>query len=104
MKNFKVNGKTYKSKEFDFNMMCELEDMGFSIAEFAKKPTVGIRAYMAVCMDGTLEDAGKEIEEHIVNGGALTPIINAMSSEMEKSDFFRALTKRTTETTPETQE
>ena len=28
MKNFTINRKVYKAKEFDFNLVCDLEDEG----------------------------------------------------------------------------
>ena len=31
MKRFKINGKEYVAKSFDFNLICDLEDMGVSI-------------------------------------------------------------------------
>ena len=35
---FTVNGKTYKAKPFDFNMVCDLEDMGISMQDASNKP------------------------------------------------------------------
>ena len=90
---FTVNGKTYKAKPFDFNMMCDLESMGISIQEANDKPMSMVRAYFCMCMGKDKEAAGKEIENHILGGGKFDEIISAMSDEMEKSDFFRALSK-----------
>ena len=72
MKTFNVNGKEYKARAFDFNLMCDFEDMGISIAEMTNKPMSVIRAYFALCTGKGKEFAGKE---------------------MEKSDFFRSLIK-----------
>lgn len=91
MKTFTVNGKEYKAKEFDFNLMCDLEDMGISIADVEKKPTVALRAYFALCTGKGKDFAGKEIGEHIVNGGSLEDVANVMTEAMENSDFFRSL-------------
>ena len=33
------------------------------------------------------------MEAHIINGGKFDEIMNAMSDEMEKSDFFHSLNK-----------
>ena len=39
----KINGTTYKMPELNFNAMCQLEDMGISLADFDKKPMAAIR-------------------------------------------------------------
>ena len=93
MKTFNVNGKEYKARSFDFNLMCDFEDMGISIAEMTSKPMSVIRAYFALCTGKGKEFAGKEMEQHLLNGGVFDDIANAMSEEMEKSDFFRSLAK-----------
>lgn len=91
MKTFTVNGKEYRAKEFDFNLMCDLEDMGMPVAEMSKKPSAAVRAYFALCAGKGKEFAGKEIEAHIIGGGSLEDVVIAMDEEMEKSDFFQAL-------------
>lgn len=91
MKIFVVNGNKYQSKEFDFNMICDLEDMGITIEEISKKPRAVIRAYFALCAGKGKDFAGKEMEAHLIAGGSLECISDAMSEEMEKSDFFRKL-------------
>lgn len=93
MKTFTVNGKEYKAKEFDFNLVCDLEDMGISLEEAEKKPMSMVRAYFALCTGKGKEYAGKEMGAHIINGGAFEDVVKAMSDEMEKSDFFRNLNK-----------
>lgn len=88
---FNVNGKEYKSKEFDFNMICELEDVGVSIEQITSKPLSMVRAYFAICTGRDRIFAGAEIAEHIKNGGSLNDIMEVMTKEMELSDFFRTL-------------
>lgn len=95
MKTFKINGKEYKAKEFDFNLICDLEDMGIPMAEMSSKPMATARAYFALCTKQGKEFAGKELEAHIVSGGGFEDLINAMAEEMEKSDFFQSLIKKT---------
>lgn len=97
MKTFTVNGKEYKAKAFDFNLVCDLEDMGISIEDMGKKPMAVVRAYFALCAGKGKEFAGKEMEAHIINGGSFDDVVSAMSEEMEKSDFFRTL-QQTSET------
>lgn len=95
MKTFEVNGKSYKAKAFDFNLVCDLEDMGISMSTASDKPSSMARAYFAICANMSKEDAGKEIEEHVKNGGNLNDVMITMSEELEKSDFFRSLTQTT---------
>ena len=90
---FVINGKRYKAKPFDFNTVCDLEDNGVSLAEMAKKPMSMARAYFSLCYRGTKEDAGKEIQEHVINGGNFTDLYEAMGAEMNESGFFQALNK-----------
>lgn len=93
MKTFKVNGKEYKAKEFSFNLVCDLEDMGVSLEQAENKPMSMVRAYFALCTGKGKEYAGKEMEQHLINGGTFDEIMNVMTDEMEKSDFFRNLNK-----------
>lgn len=93
MNTFKINNKEYKAKAFDFNLVCDLEDMGISLSEAGNKPFAVVRAYFAICTGKGKEYAGSELEQHIVNGGSLDDVMNAMNIEMEKSDFFRNLNK-----------
>lgn len=104
MKSFKINGKTYKAKEVDFNFLCDLEDEGVSLDNMERKPMAAVRAYFTVCYGGDKESAGNEIQAHIINGGDLTDVMAAFSDAMQKSDFFRALTKRAQKKTATDQE
>ena len=87
---FTVNGKSYKAKEFDFNFMCDLEDQNLSLEDIDKKPMSLIRAYLAFSAGITKEDAGKEIEAHLVNGGKFNDVVEIMSAQMQDSGFFRS--------------
>lgn len=97
MNTFTVNGTEYKAKPFDFNLVCDLEDMGVSLEEMGKKRMSMVRAYFAICTGKGNEFAGKELNAHFVGGGKFEDIVEAMNKEMEISDFFQALSK-TTET------
>lgn len=90
---FTVNGTEYKAKPFDFNMVCDLEDMGISLEQVGEKPMSMARAYFGMCAGKGKEYAGKELEKHIISGGKFDDIMTAMSDEMGKSDFFQALSK-----------
>lgn len=95
MRKFVVNEKEYVAKPFDFNLVCDLEDYGFSMEEMGNKKIKAVRAYFALCAGMTVEQAGKEIEQHVIKGKDVSDITAAMNEEMEKSDFFRALFKAT---------
>lgn len=91
---FTINGTEYKAKSFDFDLVCALEDMGMQIDEMGSKKMSMIRAYFALCAGKGKEFAGKELNEHIINGGKFDDIIEVISKEMEVSDFFQALIKK----------
>ncbi len=93
MRTFKINGKEYKAKAFDFNLMCDIEDMGLAISDMGKKNMSLVRAYFSLCTGNGKEFSGKEIEQHIINGGSIDELVSVMNEEMEKSDFFRSLNK-----------
>lgn len=99
---FTINNVVYTAKEFDFNTVCDLEDYGVSLEEMQKKPTSAIRAYFALCTGGSIEDAGNEMQAHIMAGGNLNDLTQAMVAEMNESDFFQALTKRAKKSTRKT--
>ena len=88
MRRFLVNGKTYKSKELDFNAMCDLEDMGVSMVDIKSKNMSLIRAYLAFCGNISAEEAGDEIILHLKNGGKFDEIMEELKVAIENSDFF----------------
>lgn len=93
MKKFTINEKEYDVKPFDFNFVCDLEDLGFSLADAGTKPMALLRAYFAVCADESLEYAGKEMEAHMISGGNFEDVLAIIANEMTNSDFFQAFTK-----------
>lgn len=90
MRTFTVNEKEYKAKPFDFNMVCEFEEMGVAL-----KPggTATTRCYLALCGNMSLEEAGVELSAHFVKFGEMDSIQEALGKEMDESDFFQALVK-----------
>lgn len=97
MRTITINGKRYNAKPFDFNTVCSLEESGVSVSEMGKKPMSMARAYLALCMDSTNEDAGKEIQAHVISGGNIQEIYTVMADEMNDSDFFQALKQEESE-------
>lgn len=94
MNKFTINGVTYIAHPFGFNTICELEEMGVSIETANDKPMSMIRAYFGICSGLDKENAGKQMELHLINGGNFDDITEAMSKEMEVSDFFRLSTRQ----------
>ena len=88
---FNLNGKSYKAKEFDFNLLCDLEEQGLSLEDIDKKPMSLIRTYLSFCGGISKEQAGKEIESHLENGGKFDDVVEVMSEQMNNSGFFRSL-------------
>ena len=88
---FTVNGVTYTAKPFDFDLICDLEDMGVSIERIDKMPMSLIRGYFALCANVEPKVASSWIQEHLKKGGKVDDITEAMTKEMDVSDFFRSL-------------
>lgn len=96
-KTFTINEKKYISKPFDFNLVCDLEDLKISMTDLSKKQTAFLRAYFSLCANMDLNVAGKEIETHIIHGGNLDELMKAVEFEIDESDFFRHLQATETE-------
>ena len=101
MRTFVINNKRYNAKPFDFNTVCDLEDNGVPLQEMTKKPMSMVRAYFALCFNGSKEDAGAEIQAHVIAGGNFNELYQIMGEEMNESDFFQALSKKTAKEDPE---
>lgn len=108
MRTITVNGKLYKAKAFDFNTVCDMEDMGISMEMMREKPMSMVRAYFGLCAGAGKEYAGRELEKHFANGGKMIELMQVMGEEMQESDFFRSIMpdkeQETTETQDETAE
>lgn len=94
---FLINGKKYNAVPFDFNTICDLEEAGVSIQEMQKKPMAMLRAYFGICGGLSNEDAGREIQNHVISGGNFNELYKIMGEEMNESDFFQALSKKAKE-------
>lgn len=91
MKIFTINGKEYRAKEFDFNTICDLEDLGIDITSGKMKGMAFLRAYFSLSSGLPLSVAGKEIEKHIASGGNLEKLSEAIGNAVDESEFFRNL-------------
>lgn len=100
MRTITINNITYVTKTFDFNFVCQLEEYGVSLQQLNTKPMSALRAYLALCADITVEEAGALLQAHVIAGGKLDDLSNTMAAEMEESDFFRALNQTAESETP----
>ena len=91
----KINKKSYKSVPLNFNTVCKLEEMGVSLQDMDKAVMSTLRAYLSLCMDTDRETAGNELEKHLVNGGSMDELLEALNQAVEDSGFFQALSKPT---------
>lgn len=104
MRTFSVNGKLYKAVPFTFNLLADLEEMGISLENMQKKPMSTLRAYFALCAGGDADYAGEQLEQHLIGGGDLSALSDAMAGEMNDSDFFRHLATKSSEDSVESEE
>lgn len=88
-KKFEINGKEYTAKEFDYNLLCDMEELGFDIDDMANKPMSALRGYFALCKGCSIKTAGKELSEHIANGNGVDEFLEIMTGQFTNSDFFR---------------
>ena len=58
--------------------------------------------YFALLFDGDKDAAGKELEQHMIDGGSFEELTEAMVKEMNESRFFQAISKNAETATPET--
>jgi hypothetical protein len=86
-----INGKEITAKPIDFNATIELNDLGGDIYSFGTKPLAALRAYLAYCEGVSAEEAGQEIEAHIVGGGDLSDLSAAFMKACDDSAFFKAM-------------
>lgn len=93
MNKFTVNGVTYVARPFDFNLLCDLEDMGSSANNLGNNTMSTARTYFALCSGLDKVSAGAELQAHIIKGGNFAELIDVMLKEMDESDFFQAMTK-----------
>jgi hypothetical protein len=89
---FKLNSKQYPDIELTFNDICDLEEKGIDITDLSQKNMLSaLRGVVAIRFGGNTVVAGKEIEDHIKNGGSMDDLVQVMVKAVEKSCFFQAL-------------
>lgn len=94
---FTLAGKLIEAADFDFNTVCDLDEMGVALSTRGSTGMALLRAYVAVCADTTKTDAGKMIEEHIAGGGNLDQLSEVVGKKLNESGFFRRLSEGQTQ-------
>lgn len=84
---FTINGKEYVAAKLNFNTIADMSDMGIDMLSGHFPVVSAIRAYFAVCAGLDKEDAGNEIDAHIMAGGNLEELLLAFRKESEVSGF-----------------
>lgn len=103
MKTFKINGQEFNSVELDMNFFCDIEEkFGISKEQFLTDTLRTIRVYVAMCGDITLKEAGKLVEQHLINGNDLEEVGDIIKEEIDNSGFIKWITEgiENTQTTP----
>lgn len=90
-------GRRIPAADADFNLVAYLEENNIPVTDIQKKPLSTAKVYVAFCLGSDPDYAGKLINDHIIDGGEITDIMNMISKKVEESGFFRALQARTTE-------
>lgn len=92
---FTINDQTYTALAFDYNLICDMEEVGFDVQRRSGSALAMLRAYLAVC-SGTYDTAwaGNEINTHVIKGGEIGDQLTVMYDKLNESDFFQALRNR----------
>lgn len=93
MKTVKINGVDVTPAKVTFNLICDMEDLGVSLEDWAKKELGLVRAYLAASLGVSTKEAGNMIGEHMAKGGSLSELNDALWHEVSESDFFAGLRK-----------
>lgn len=100
-----VNGKAYPAIEVTFNALCDMDEMGVSLEDLDAKHVIRfLRAYVALCMGTSPENAGAAIGEHVMNGGSIEELVTCMTEAFEEGGFFRTQEQGAEAPTPENTE
>ena len=92
MNSVTINGREYDIPKVDFDAICALEENGVYLLNMDQKnPKLAtmIRGLVAWIMDVSNEEASREIQAHLVNGGDLVGIMTSVTQAVQNSGFFR---------------
>jgi len=89
-----INDVVYTVPELNFNAVCTLAEAGVDIMNtkaMRKNVVNSARGIVAWIMDVEPEEAGNEIEQHVINGGTIDTIFEAFGKAVDESGFFSAM-------------
>ena len=92
-----INDNVYTVPELSFNAVCDLAEYGVDIMNpkaMRKNAVNAARGIAAWIMDMDIEEAGIEIQNHVIGGGTLDVIFEAFSTAVNESGFFEAMKER----------
>ena len=104
MNSVTINGRQYEIPEITFDAICELEESGVYLLNMDRKnPKIAtmIRGLVAWITRLDPEDASKEIQAHIENGGNIMDILTGVTSALNSSGFFKRNGKQKVEGFPQ---
>ena len=87
----KINGTEYATPTLTFANLCRLEDFGLTVNDMARRPLGFLAAFVALAIDGNLEDGKNAIEAHIQSGGTIDEISDELSKAVDNSGFFKGV-------------
>ena len=96
-KTIEINGTVYEVPELDFNAIAELSENGVDILsrKIAKKSALTVARGVAAWIMGTdVEEAGREIQDHMLEYGELPPVIEILREEVNNSVFIKKLSEK----------
>lgn len=93
MANLKINNKNYTVPALTFKHYTEMEEQGLSLIDAFQKKQIMLlsMAFTCVVVGCERDEAERLIEQHILGGGNLMQITEAMYGAMYESDFFRKM-------------
>lgn len=94
MNTFLINNKRYIAKELTFGAVRHLEGNGISLGDMGSKPFSLASGYLSFCAGISMKAADEEIEKHVISGGNLDGLYEAVTEAMNNSRFFQALNKK----------
>ena len=89
-----INNKKYRTPEFTFRDIKELEAKGFSLIKFVNPEENSLSmlsALVAVTAQVDEEEADRLIEQHIYGGGNPYDLLKQLMSALAASPFFKKM-------------
>lgn len=87
-KYMKIGEEKIEAKDFEYDLILDLEDAGITIAEMMKKPMKLLRAYISVCSGKSLNETSELIKN---NPKCIVAAIETMNAKMDEATFFREM-------------